>query len=70
MAVTFKGADLAGSILDTAITSVNTMITNAVAGSAQATMLQQKLFDAQMAAVQHYLQVGRLQPALILAAAL
>lgn len=70
MAVTFKGNDIAGSTLDTEITSINTAITAAVAGSVQARMLADKLWDAQFRAVQHYLQVGRLQPALILAAAL
>ena len=70
MAVTFKGNDVAGSILDGQITSINALIASAVAGSAQQTMLADKLRDAQVQALEHYLQVGRLTPAAILAAAL
>jgi hypothetical protein len=70
MAVTYQGQDVSGKLLDNEISTLTTLQTNAVAGSAFATMLNDKIRDAQLRAVQHYLQVGRLTPAAILAAAL
>lgn len=66
MAVTAAAQDTAGKILDGNITSMNSAITAATAGSVQAQMLADKLRNAQLEAVLHYLQVGRIQPATIL----
>ncbi len=66
MAVTAGAGDTAGKILDGTITSLQAAQTAAVSGSVQYVMLNDKIRNAQLEAVQHYLQVGRILPATIL----
>jgi len=70
MAMSISSSDVRGTALNAIVTAQQTLVTNAVAGSAQAIGAAAALFTAQMNLVQYFLGSGRLQPALILASTL
>jgi hypothetical protein len=70
MTMAISTTDVRGTALNAIITAQNTLVTNAVSGSAQALAAAAGLFTAQMNLVQYFLANGRLQPSLVLASTL
>jgi hypothetical protein len=68
MAVLSKGNDKNGAVIDAQITAVTAALAAAPAATAQAAALTAALDDVQRRAVDHYLQIGRLQASSIISA--
>jgi hypothetical protein len=70
MAMAISASDVRGTALNAIVTAQQTLVTNAVAGSAQAVSAAQALKVAQDNLVQYFLTTGRLQSSLVLASSL